>query len=117
MKYMLLIYGNEQTWKSMDEIGMDHVMDVHQSLFEELTKTGEYLGSAGLTIADAKVVRVQNDVPAVTDGPFSEAKEVLAGYYLVDCESSERAAELAGRLVEAQYSPIEVRAVMDDPKD
>lgn len=95
---MLLIYGNEQTWKAMNEIGMDHVMDVHQSLFEELTKTGEYLGSAGLTTADAKVVRVQNDVPAVTDGPFSEAKEVLAGYYLVRVDrASRRTGRAAGR--------------------
>ncbi|MFC0625759.1 YciI family protein [Kribbella deserti] len=113
MKYMLLIYGNEQTWQALSEIGQDEVMDVHQSLFDELSKTGEYLGSAGLTTVDAKVVRVQNDVPAVTDGPFSEAKEVLAGYYLVECDSVERATELAGRLVEAQYSPIEVRAVIN----
>jgi hypothetical protein len=52
-------------------------------------------------------------VPAVTDGPFTEAKEVLAGYYVVDCAGLERAAEIAARLPEAPYSPIEIREHTD----
>jgi hypothetical protein len=113
VKYMLLIYGNESTWDALVEQDMDTVMAAHYGLIDELTASGELVGYAGLTVQDAQIVRVRDGVPAVTDGPFTEAKEVLAGYYLVDCASRERAAELAGRLPEAAYSPIEVRVVMD----
>jgi hypothetical protein len=112
MKYMLLIYGNTETWGALGAEGMDSVYDAHRKLFEEMKANGEFVASDGLTTAGARVVRVQDGVPAVTDGPFTEAKEVLAGYYLVDC-SLERATELAAKLPEARFSPIEVRALTD----
>ena len=60
---------------------------------------------------------MNDGVAAVTDGPFTEAKEVLAGYYLLDC-SLERATEIAARLPEARFSPIEIRAFTDPmPED
>ncbi|MBB6569240.1 hypothetical protein HPO96_11735 [Kribbella sandramycini] len=113
MKYMLLIYGNDETWAQMEAVGMDAVYARHRELVAELEATGELVATQGLTTVDARVVRVQGGVPVVTDGPFTEAKELLAGYYLVDC-SRERAVELAARLPEAVWSPIEVRAVMDE---
>jgi hypothetical protein len=48
-----------------------------------------------------------------TDGPYAEAKELLAGFYLVDCESEERAIELAGRIPEAELDVVEVRPVLE----
>ncbi|MET7283917.1 YciI family protein [Kribbella sp. NPDC005582] len=110
MKYMLLIYGNTETWEAMSAAGMDAVYDAHRALQAEMRAAGEYVASDGLTTAGARVVQVQDGVPAVTDGPFTEAKEVLAGYYLVDC-SLERATELAAKLPEAPFSPIEIRAL------
>jgi hypothetical protein len=112
MKYMLLIYGNEQTWDTLHAEGIDGVMDQHRVLSEELTANGELVDSMGLTTANARVVKVSDGVPAVTDGPFTEAKEVLAGYYVVDC-SLDRATEIAARLPEARLSPIEIREFMD----
>jgi hypothetical protein len=112
VKYMLLIYGNQETWDALDAVGMEAVWSRHRELMAELKASGEFVAADGLTTADARVVRIQDGVPAVTDGPFSEAKEVLAGYYLVDC-SLERATELAARLPEAPYSPIEVRALTE----
>jgi hypothetical protein len=88
------------------------VFDQHRALSAELEATGELVDGVGLTTANARVVRVDDGVAAVTDGPFTEAKEVLAGYYLLDC-SAERAVEIAARLPEAKYSPIEVRALFD----
>ncbi|TDW22344.1 YciI family protein [Kribbella kalugense] len=108
MKYMLLIYGNDETWGTLHEQGIDQVMEQHGKLTEELRASGEFVDGLGLTVANARVVRVQDGVPAVTDGPFTEAKEVLAGYYIVDCDL-ERATEIAARLPEAPYSPIEIR--------
>jgi hypothetical protein len=112
MKYMLLIYGNEQTWDTLHAEGIDGVMEQHRVLSEELTANGELVDSMGLTTANARVVKVSDGVPAVTDGPFTEAKEVLAGYYLVEC-SLERATEIASRLPEARLSPIEIRELTD----
>ncbi|MEV6288617.1 YciI family protein [Kribbella sp. NPDC051770] len=107
---MLLIYGNDQTWKALEAEGMETVYDVHRAVLAETRASGEFVAADGLTLDNARVVQIRNDAPAVTDGPFTEAKEVLAGYYLLDC-TLERATELAGRLVEAKYSPIEVRAL------
>jgi hypothetical protein len=112
MKYMLLIYGNTDTWDALHAEGIDQVLDQHRQLSEELKANGEYLDGLGLTTAKAQVVRVNDGVPAVTDGPFTEAKEVLAGYYLVDC-TPERAVEIAARLPEARFSPIEIRTFTD----
>lgn len=110
MKYMLLIYGNDQTWDSLDAEGIESVYDKHRALLAETKAAGELLAADGLTTDNARIVQVQDGVPAVTDGPFTESKEVLAGYYLLEC-SLERATELAARLPEARYSPIEVRAL------
>lgn len=112
MKYMLLIYGNTETWDTLQALGIEGVLDQHRKLTEELKANGEFIDGLGLTTANARVVRVSDGVPAVTDGPFTEAKEVLAGYYLVDC-SPERAVEIAARLPEAPYSPIEIRSFTD----
>jgi hypothetical protein len=57
---------------------------------------------------------VRDGVPAITDGPFAEAKEQLAGYYVVDCESIERATEIATRDPASRLWTIEVRPVMDE---
>lgn len=79
MKYMLLIYGNDETWAQMEAVGMDAVYARHRELVAELEATGELVATQGLTTVDARVVRVQGGVPVVTDGPFTEAKELLAG--------------------------------------
>ncbi|GAA2840317.1 hypothetical protein GCM10020220_031630 [Nonomuraea rubra] len=52
-------------------------------------------------------------MPGVTDGPFLDSKEHLAGYFVIDCESLERATEIAARFPDARYSAVEVRPIMD----
>lgn len=112
MKYMLLIYGNTETWDALQEEGIDQVLAQHRKLTEELKANGEFIDGLGLTVENARVVQVKDGAPMVTDGPFTEAKEVLAGYYLVDC-SLERATEIAAGLPEARFSPIEIRSFTD----
>jgi hypothetical protein len=97
----------------MHAIGMDAVMDRHREVQEETTAAGEYIESRPLLTQNARIVQVQDGVAAVTDGPFTESKEVLAGYYLLEC-SLERATEVAARLPEAPYSPIEIREAPDE---
>jgi hypothetical protein len=110
---MLLIYGNQQTWDLLEERGYGDLMKRHVALGEELQAAGELVGSGGLTTADARTVRVREGETAVTDGPFAEAKEVLAGYYLVECDSVERATEIASRIPEAELNLVEVRQLID----
>jgi hypothetical protein len=62
---------------------------------------------------DARTVRVRDGVPATTDGPFGEAGEQLAGYFVADCESLERATEIAARFPDARFAAVEVRPIMD----
>jgi hypothetical protein len=113
MKYMLLIYGNDKTWAAMHEIGIDSVMDRHRELQAEMQAAGEFIDTRALPTQNARIVQLQDGVAAVTDGPFTESKEVLAGYYLLEC-SLERATELAARLPEAPFSPIEIREAPDE---
>ena len=91
---------------------------------KELTESGELVGAEGLSApGEAKVVRAgKNGVPAVTDGPFPEAKEFLAGYWIVDVDRPDRAYEIAAKASAAPgpggkplNMPIEVRQVMSAP--
>ncbi|WP_246400666.1 YciI family protein [Jiangella mangrovi] len=112
---MMLIYGSDETWQRIydgDKAGAAH-MRAHRELTEKLVASGEYVASQGLTVEAARTVRVRDGVPAVTDGPFGEAKEVLAGFYLVDCASDERATEIAALIPEAALDLVEVRRVID----
>jgi len=93
-------------------------------LHKELSDAGELVAAEGLAApTQARIVRARKDgTPEVTDGPFPEAKEFLAGYWIVDCDSTERAYEIAARASTAPgpggaplNMPIEVREVMSAP--
>ena len=114
MKYMLLIYQNPQAWDELPEAERTAVMEEAGAIFGELTATGELVGGDPLTpAATTKTVRVRGGVPAVTDGPFIEAKEQLVGYLMVDVKTEERAVEIAQRWPDARYWAMEVRAVLE----
>ncbi|MEU4392412.1 YciI family protein [Kribbella sp. NPDC023855] len=104
MKYMLLMESNKQAWDDMPKLWSDEdikvMVDFMHDLNRELQDSGELVEARGLTGPDnMKTVRAQDDgEPIITDGPFSETKEVLAGYWVVDVASEERAVELALRI-------------------
>jgi hypothetical protein len=110
MKYMLLIYGNEEAWASFPaELAAEVIRDT-DALNRELFESGELVGAYGLADEiNTKMVRVSGGVPAVTDGPYVEAKEHLASFTIVDCESLERALEIAARNPASRYVGVEVR--------
>ena len=113
MKYLLLIHMNPATWDTMAEADRQAVMNGHEPFQKLLKETGEWVGTDALADpSQSRVVRVREGVPAVTDGPYAEAKEFLAGYYVVDCESAELASELAAMMPEARYQGVEVRPIM-----
>jgi hypothetical protein len=111
---MLLIYNNPGAWEALSEEERTALEAEFAVVNKELEGSGEFVGGAALSDpANTKTVRVRGGVPAITDGPFAEAKEQLAGYYVVDCESIERATEIAARDPASRLWAIEVRPVMD----
>ena len=114
MKYLLIIHMNPASMEALSPEERDAIFPAHEEFQRRTKETGELVGFAALADpSQSKTVRVRNDVPVVTDGPFAEAKEFFGGYYVVDCESAERAAELAALMPEARLFGVEVRPVME----
>jgi hypothetical protein len=102
MKFMLMqYYGGVEGLAPMSEWTPEEAqahIDFQLALNAELRESGELVEAQALTAPDlAKRVVSGGDAPVVTDGPFPEAKELLAGYRLVDVENQERAIEIAAR--------------------
>jgi hypothetical protein len=115
MKYMLLIYNNPAVLQALPEPELKEFMGEVDTVMKELTASGELVGGAALADASrTRTVRVRDGVPAVTDGPFAEAKEQFAGYLTVDCETQERAEEIAARWPDSKFWALEVRPLMDE---
>ncbi len=115
MKYMLLIYGNEENWEAVPPEEFAEIIRRTDALNQELFESGELVGAYGVADqVNAKVVRVTAGAPAVTDGPYAEAKEYLGSFTIVDCDSLERALEIAARNPAARYWGVEVRPLMHE---
>ena len=115
MKYMLLIYGNEELWSSFPEEEFAKVIEETDARQQELRESGEFIGAWGVADqVNAKTVTLVDGSPVVTDGPYLEAKEYLASFDIVDCESLERALEIAARVPFARLGSIEVRPLMNE---
>jgi hypothetical protein len=116
VKYVALVYTNPGAFEAMPEAERDAFMREAGAYIKEYQDSGELL-AGGLALADAstsKTVRGRNGLPAVTDGPFAEAKEQLAGFYVLDTESLERATEIVAHDPAARLWAVEVRPVMDE---
>lgn len=116
MKYMLMIYNRPGFLEDLTEQERTALFGEVEAIMTELTESGELVGGAGLADPSLTKTVVGGDGgPAVTDGPFLEAKEHFAGYVGVDCETEERAVEIASRWPDVRYGGyMEVRAVMHD---
>jgi len=115
VKYVALVYSNPGAFEALSQAERAELMSEADAFLKEFTESGELLGG-GEALAHpttGKIVRVRNGVPAVTDGPFAEAKEQLAGYYVLDCESLERATEIVAHDPAARFWAVEVRPIMD----
>ncbi|MEV6647270.1 YciI family protein [Amycolatopsis sp. NPDC051371] len=115
MKYLLAMYMNPDVWDGLSDQEKDDVMTGHGEFIRRIRESGEMISTQALGApADSAVVRVKDGVPAITDGPFVESKEFLAGYYLVECAGPERAREVAAMIPDAKIEGlgIEVRPVV-----
>jgi hypothetical protein len=112
MKYMLLIYG-EENFTSMDPDELGELIRQTDALNRALFESGELVGAYGVADAAAsRVVRVADGPPAVTDGPYAEAKEHLASFTIVDCDGLDRALEIAALNPAARYVGVEVKPLL-----
>jgi hypothetical protein len=115
VKYMLLIYGNEELWNSFPPEEFAEVVKETNALQAELRESGEFIGAWGVADqVNAKTVTLVDGAPVVTDGPYLEAKEYLGSFDIIDCESLERALEIAARVPFARLGKVEVRPLMHE---
>ncbi|WP_103510073.1 YciI family protein [Streptomyces sp. SM13] len=115
MKYVAMIYGNQAKWESFPADAWPEAIARQDAFNMKYRDSGELLGAYGLAdAANAQLVRRKDGVPAVTDGPYLETKEYLASFYLLDCESLERAQEIAADMPFADTDPVELWPVLHD---
>jgi hypothetical protein len=114
MRYIALIHNNPAAWQALSQTERDEHNRDADVFLERLSESGELLGGAVVLAhpSNAKTVRVRDGVPAITDGPFAEGKEVLAGYYLLECEDIDRATEIVTGDPSARFFAVEVRPIM-----
>jgi hypothetical protein len=116
VKYLVLIYSNPASraiWDGFSDEQRAEGFRYYAALTEELASSGELIVSEAL--ADASLTRrvsVGDGQTLTSDGPFAEAKELLAGFFLLDCASEERAVEIAARVPEAELGLVEVRPIL-----
>jgi hypothetical protein len=117
VKYLILIYGNPATqeiWEGPSEAQRSDALGGYVALNRDLDASGESIVHEALADPSlTKRVSVSDGRTMTTDGPFAEVKEHLAGFYLLDCETIERAIEHAARIPEAAFGQVEVRPIRD----
>jgi hypothetical protein len=117
LKYLILIYSNpasREAWEAFSADERSEGLAVYAQLVEDLEASGELIVTEALADPSlTKRVTAREGRPLTSDGPFAEAKELLAGFFLVECESHERALEIAARVPEAELGLVELRPTMD----
>jgi hypothetical protein len=115
MKYLLMIYGNQEKWSSFSPEDWPEAIARQEAFNRKYRDTGELLGAYGLGDAvTAKLVRRRGGAPAVTDGPYLETKEYMASFYLLDCENEERAQQIAADMPFADQEPVELWPILHE---
>lgn len=111
MKYMLLIYMAED---ALDDVERQSCYEESADLARQIHKAGQYLDASPLhPVATATSIRIRGDKRLVTDGPFAETREQLAGYFLVDANDLDAAIAIAERIPGARKGTVEIRPILE----
>ncbi len=114
MKYLLLVHHNEATFNQIPEGTRKEMLAESIRLCHQLHGKGQYVHASPLhPEATAAIVRVRDGKEMVTDGPFMETKEQLAGYFLVHANDLQEAVRIAARIPGARIGTVEVRPVRE----
>ena len=112
MKYLCLIYGNEQNTERNTSQQGDTMLEEYFHFTQDIQKSGHMLGGEALQpTSTATTVRVRNGKVSTTDGPFIETKEQLGGFYLIEGKDLNDAIQVASRIPGAKTGAIEVRPI------
>ncbi|MGC5020081.1 YciI family protein [Micromonospora sp. DT47] len=130
MKYLIMLYGSQQDYDAMagrpggkPPMSAEAVAAMHahmEAIHKDLAESGELVDGRGLTApVHARRVQLRGGAPVVTDGPYPETQEVLAGFTVVECASFDRATEIAARFVnpDAEGEYVDVRPVAEGIED
>jgi hypothetical protein len=114
MKYLCLIYENEQSWENFSKEQADAIMGEYFQFTDDIRNSGHYVaGEALQPTQTATTVRVRNGKVSTTDGPFAETKEQLGGFYLVEAKDLNDAIQVASRIPAVRSGSIEIRPVIN----
>jgi hypothetical protein len=118
MKYLCLIYANEQAWAAMPQGDAATMRSEYMAYTRHYTESGHVLGGNALQPTHtATTVRMRDGKVSTTDGPFAETREQLGGYYLLEAKDLNEAIQLAAKIPGARTGSIEVRPVLEMPRD
>jgi hypothetical protein len=117
VKYLLLLNNDVEQWRSWRGLSQDEAEKLRTEEMPRWTAAMAWMAEQGIEAtgleledpADARVVRVRDGEPIVTDGPFAETKEVLGGYFLAECKDLDQAIELAQRIPVVDKGSVEIR--------
>ena len=113
MKYMLLIYADENAWTESER---QECYGESTQLCHQLKSKGQYLDASPLqSVTTATSVQVRNGKRLLTDGPFAETREQLGGYYLIEAKDLDQAIGIAGRIPGARVGTVEIRPLIEVP--
>ena len=111
MKYMLLIYADENAWTENER---EQCYAESVQLTQHLNANGQYLGASPLhSVATATSVQVRDGKKRVTDGPFAETREQLGGYFLINAKDLDEAIAIAERIPSARKGTVEIRPCLE----
>jgi len=112
VRYLCLIYWDEHKLATLPADELNTLNAAHLDFNDELRRSGHYVEAEALHPSRiSRLVRVKGGRPMITDGPFAEAKEVVAGFYLLEVRDEAEALEIAARIPSAAYATVEVRPV------
>ena len=113
MKYMLLIYGDEQAWTESERV---QCYSESTQLAHQLKSKKQFLATSPLqSVSTATCVKVRDGKRLVTDGPFAETREQLGGFFMVEARNLDEAMDIAGQIPGARKGTVEIRPVLEIP--
>jgi hypothetical protein len=114
MRYLCLIYLDEKNLGAMPEADVSALNARHLALNDQLLRSGHFIEAEALQpVASTSCVRMRDNRVTLTDGPFMETKEAVAGFYLIEARDLNEAINIAARLPSAPMGTVEIRPCRD----
>jgi hypothetical protein len=114
MRYLMLLYGDEEREQALSDAERRSIVDEHIAFAGRLREEGAHVTGEALTRpSEAKVMRREGESAVVTDGPFVETKEQIGGFYVLECEGIEEALSWAGQVPKSPGLVVELRPIAE----